>query len=110
MPVESFAVPELAAPPPLTGTPAQVALGEQLYGGNCSLCHGNAARGGVKDLRHMSPETHAQFADIVLHGTRAANGMASFSDRLTADQTDAIHHYLIARANDDWDAEQGVTQ
>jgi len=110
MPAESFAVPELAAPPPLAGTPAQVALGEQLYGANCSLCHGNAARGGVKDLRHMSPATHAAFADIVLNGSRAANGMASFSDRLTGEQAEAIHHYLIARANDDWDAEQGDTQ
>ena len=110
MPVESFAVPKLAPPPPLAGTPAQVALGEQLYGANCSLCHGNAARGGVKDLRHMSPDTHAAFTDIVLNGSRAANGMASFSDRLSGEQADAIHHYLIARANDDWDAEQGVTQ
>lgn len=110
MPAESFAIPELAPPPPLAGTPAQVALGEQLYGANCSLCHGNAARGGVKDLRHMSPATHAAFADIVLNGSRAANGMASFSDRLSGEQTEAIHHYLISRANDDWDAEQGVTQ
>ena len=110
MPAESFAIPELAAPPPLAGTPMQVALGEQLYGANCSLCHGNAARGGVKDLRHMSPATHAAFAEIVLTGTRAANGMASFSDRLSGEQAEAIHHYLISRANNDWDAEQGVTQ
>jgi len=109
MPAESFAIPELAAPPPLAGTPAQVALGEQLYGANCSLCHGNAARGGVKDLRHMSPATHAAFTDIVLNGSRAANGMASFADRLSGEQAEAIHHYLIARANDDWDATQGVT-
>ena len=102
MPAESFIVPELAPPPPLAGTDASVALGEQLYGANCAICHGNAARGGVKDLRHMAPATHAAFADIVLGGTRAANGMASFADVLSAPDTDAIHHYLIARANQDW--------
>ncbi len=102
MPPESFAVPELAPPPALTAPPAVVARGEQLYGTNCAICHGNAARGGVKDLRHMSPATHAAFADVVLGGSRAANGMASFADLLTAEEADAIHHYLIARANEDW--------
>ncbi len=102
MPEESFVVPELAPPPPLTGSAQQVALGEQLYGNNCAICHGNGARGGVKDLRHMSPETHAAFGEIVLGGSRAANGMAGFADVLDEDESEAIHHYLIARANEDW--------
>jgi quinohemoprotein ethanol dehydrogenase len=42
------------------------------------------ARGGVKDLRHMMPATQAAFLDIVLGGTRAQNGMASFADVLVA--------------------------
>ncbi|MCX7676914.1 MAG: PQQ-dependent dehydrogenase, methanol/ethanol family, partial [Alteraurantiacibacter sp.] len=69
MPTESFAVPELAPPPPLAASPEVVARGEVLFGTHCAICHGNAARGGVKDLRHMSPATHAAFADIVLGGT-----------------------------------------
>jgi quinohemoprotein ethanol dehydrogenase len=28
--------------------------------------------------------------------------MASFADILTPEQAEAIHHYLIARANEDW--------
>ena len=104
MPRESTEVPELAAPPKLTASAAVVAKGEQLYGQNCALCHGVAARGGVKDLRHMSPQTHADFLAIVLGGKRAANGMASFADVLTKDEAEAIHQYLIARANADWDA------
>ena len=103
LPASSMVVPELVAPPPLTGTPEQVALGERLYGENCGLCHGTAARGGVKDLRHMMPATHAAFLDIVLGGTRARNGMASFADVLSREQAEAIHHYLISRANDDWE-------
>ncbi len=102
MPAESFAIPELSPPPALTADAATVARGEQLYGANCAICHGNGARGGVKDLRHMSPETHGTFAAIVLGGARAANGMASFADVLSAEEAEAVHHYLIARANQDW--------
>jgi quinohemoprotein ethanol dehydrogenase len=104
MPKESTEVPELAPPPKLTASADVVAKGEQLYGQNCALCHGVAARGGVKDLRHMSPQTHADFLAIVLGGKRAANGMASFADVLSKDQAEAIHQYLIARANQDWEA------
>ena len=62
-----------------------------------------AARGGVKDLRHMTPATHAAFLAIVLEGARAANGMASFADVLSRGEAEAIHHYLISRARDDWE-------
>ena len=103
LPAASMVVPELSPPPALTGTPAQVALGESLYAQNCALCHGAAARGGVKDLRHMMPATHAAFLDIVLGGTRAQNGMASFADVLSREQAEAIHQYLIARARADWE-------
>jgi quinohemoprotein ethanol dehydrogenase len=104
MPKESVEVPELAPPPKLTASADVVVRGEQLYGQTCALCHGVAARGGVKDLRHMSPQTHADFLAIVLGGKRAANGMAGFADVLTQDQAEAIHQYLIARANQDWDS------
>ena len=103
LPAASMVVPELSPPPALTGTPAQVALGESLYAQNCALCHGAAARGGVKDLRHMMPATHAAFLDIVLGGSRARSGMASFADVLSRDEGEAIHHYLISRARDDWE-------
>ena len=103
LPAASMQVPELSPPPELTGTAEQVALGESLYAANCALCHGAAARGGVKDLRHMMPATHASFLDIVLGGARARNGMASFVDVLTREQAEAIHQYLISRARADWE-------
>ncbi|MEO6387379.1 MAG: PQQ-binding-like beta-propeller repeat protein, partial [Croceibacterium sp.] len=103
MPAASMEVPELSPPPAFTGTAAQVGMGEQLYAANCALCHGVAARGGVKDLRHMAPTTHAAFLAIVLGGARARSGMASFADTLSPEQAEAIHQYLISRANADWD-------
>jgi quinohemoprotein ethanol dehydrogenase len=56
----------------------------------------------VKDLRHLTPETHAAFFDIVLGGKYRDKGMASFADILKKEDADAIHAYLISRANEDW--------
>jgi len=92
----------LPRPPFLRAGEDEVRLGRQLYGETCSRCHGDEARGGVKDLRYMTSETHAQFLDIVLRGTRVQQGMASFRDLLSDKQAEAIHNYLIARANEDW--------
>jgi quinohemoprotein ethanol dehydrogenase len=103
-PSGAFEVPELRAPPPVTGTPEQIAKGEKLYEQHCALCHGSAARGGIKDLRHMQLATHVEFLDIVLAGKRAQRGMASFADILSREDAEAIHHYVTARANADWEA------
>jgi quinohemoprotein ethanol dehydrogenase len=79
-----------------------VQRGAQLFAETCSGCHGRQAIGGVKDLRHMTPETHAKFSDIVLKGIYVEKGMASFADLLDQQKVDDIHAYLIARANEDW--------
>jgi quinohemoprotein ethanol dehydrogenase len=89
-------------PPPLRAGEEQIRAGQKLFGETCSRCHGENARGGVKDLRFMSREAHAQFNQIVLEGTRKDKGMAGFSDILRPADADAIHAYLIARANEDW--------
>ena len=83
--------------PLVTAPPGVIARGEKLFAQHCSLCHGPAARGGIKDLRYMSAETHAAFLDIVVRGTRAASGMASFGDLLTEDDAEAIHQYVNQR-------------
>jgi mono/diheme cytochrome c family protein len=41
---------------------------------------------------------HERWNDIVLGGTRAAKGMASFADQLDSDGARAIHAYVISRA------------
>jgi quinohemoprotein ethanol dehydrogenase len=89
-------------PPPLRATEDVIRKGQKLFGETCSRCHGENARGGLKDLRFMTAETRAQFKEIVIDGTRKDKGMVGFADILTADDAAAIHAYLIARANEDW--------
>jgi quinohemoprotein ethanol dehydrogenase len=38
----------------------------------------------------------------VLRGLYLDKGMASFADLLQPEEAEAIHAYLIARANEDW--------
>ena len=101
---------EIPPPPTTRVDPNQRAAGEALYVRNCQSCHGPNAHGGVKDLRHMTAETHADFLNIVLGGKRAALGMPNFGDRLTKEQAEAIHAYLIARAQEDWQPVIGAEQ
>jgi quinohemoprotein ethanol dehydrogenase len=89
-------------PPALRASEAQVQAGAQLYAQTCSVCHGQRAIGGVKDLRHMTADTRGKFHDIVLRGIYVEKGMASFADLLDKEQVDAIYAYLVARANEDW--------
>ena len=96
--------PPSAIPPPprLTASEATVTRGRELYSQTCVRCHGEDAIGGVKDLRFMTPEAHARFDDVVLKGILRERGMESFADVLTPEDSEAIHQYLIARANEDY--------
>jgi quinohemoprotein ethanol dehydrogenase len=89
-------------PPPLRATEDAVRRGEKIFAETCSRCHGENARGGLKDLRFMSPEVRAQFHDIVLGGTLKEKGMIGFSDILSRADADDVNAYLVARANEDW--------
>jgi len=97
--VDASAPPE---PPRLTASEATISRGGELFAQTCALCHGQNAIGGVKDLRHMDADTHVMFEDIVLRGAYLDRGMASFDDILDEDDVEAIHAYIIARANEDW--------
>lgn len=93
---------ELPRPPFLRAGESQVKEGQALYSQTCRSCHGENAVGGLKDLRWMTQATHDDFLKIVLEGSRADKGMASFADVLSRNEAEAIHAYLIARANEDW--------
>jgi quinohemoprotein ethanol dehydrogenase len=97
--------PVMPEPPASTADPEMIAAGEGLYMGLCGNCHGFYAISGgtVSDLRYMSAETHTQFSNIVLGGTRLGNGMPAFNDVLSEDDLAKIHAYIIHRANETWE-------
>ncbi len=94
---EPFVAAPSEAPPPRSGSAAQIAQGEVLYNRYCSRCH-LFGRGLLPDLRRMSPATHQYFKDIVLNGAFAAKGMARWDDVLSPSDAEAIHDYLIDQA------------
>jgi hypothetical protein len=96
-------------PPLLTGTNEQVIDGTSAYGRFCAGCHGanGVADKTAPDLRYTSLlSSQANWDQVVLGGTRAANGMASFKSILADQDSENIRHYLVSRANQDKAAEQ----
>jgi mono/diheme cytochrome c family protein len=90
-------------PPRSTGAEEVIARGKEMYDATCATCHGvNAVAGIMPDLRHMTAETHAQFEAIVLGGARLGGGMPAFADKYGRADAEAIHAWLIQRANEDW--------
>ena len=100
MPANPKRAPKQVAAPKLDATPETVARGRDLYGLHCMRCHGVAgvSAGLYPDLRHASREVHRGWNDIVLGGTRGAQGMASFADVLGVEDARAIHAYVAERA------------
>jgi len=92
----------IPAPPPNVAPAEQVAKGQALYAQYCGVCHGfGVVSGGVlPDLRHSGPVIHQSFKEIVLGGMLKDNGMVSFADVLNDADADAIHAYIIQRANE----------
>jgi quinohemoprotein ethanol dehydrogenase len=86
--------------PEITANEDTLTEGAQLYDSICRTCHGfNVVSGGmIPDLRFMSAETHVQFEEIVLGGTRAQQGMGSFADQLNKEQTNAVYAYIVTEA------------
>ncbi len=95
-------------PPVLRGgTTGQISEGAQLFLRQCAKCHANIdGRGaGIPDLRRMDAQTHGEFNDILLKGTRIDKGMGNFSDLLSPVQVEAVHKYLIDLA---WKTYEGA--
>ena len=76
--------------------------GEILYHDFCAGCHGLVARSGgvIPDLRLVA-HTDDTFELIVLDGILSSNGMSSFSDVVTKEETKLIHNYVRGRAEQD---------
>jgi len=88
--------------PELTADDKTVGEGRDLFNTHCGACHGFSAYSGgvVPNLRNMGAETHDDFLRIVAGGALAGKGMPAFADRLSQDQIETIHQYLIKRQHD----------
>lgn len=91
---------QLVSVPDVDADEETIAEGASKYDEICRTCHGfDVISGGMMpDLRYMSAATHQEFDAIVLGGSRADKGMASFADVLTPEETDAIYAYIVREA------------
>lgn len=96
-PVRGQPLPELTAID-YSEDAAQIALGADLYGLRCSVCHGrNGASGGsIADLRYASEATYNIFHDIVRRGAYSGLGMPNFGEFITDDEAEAIKQFLLS--------------
>ena len=89
---------DIPAPPALTASREEIEAGRRHYNRVCVWCHGMGAVGTVNaDLRLMTAETHQRFQAIVRGGLLRDNGMESFADAVTAEETELIHQYVISQ-------------
>jgi alcohol dehydrogenase (cytochrome c)/quinohemoprotein ethanol dehydrogenase len=94
--------PPVLDPPPSTAAAQTIEAGHQQFVSHCAMCHEPPAanRAVFPDLRY-SPALNSEqaFAAIVLEGALQSAGMASFKDRMSAADIEAVRAYLIERAN-----------
>jgi mono/diheme cytochrome c family protein len=91
-------------PPPATAAADVVAKGAGLYDAYCSNCHGPGVIqvGILPDLRRsVMLQTADAWQSVVIGGARQHNGMASFSNVMSAADAEAIRAFAILRANQD---------
>ena len=79
-------------------SPAFIEKGQMLYSRNCGSCHGISAKssGIVPDLRYMSQQTHEEFVNIVLGGSKVHKGMIGFAETLDLEDARHLQAYLSA--------------
>jgi quinohemoprotein ethanol dehydrogenase len=121
-PVPPVVIPPVPEPPKLTASKETIHKGEVLYQTFvCDGCHspgtdGSRAwvlDGAIPDLRYMPADVHRDWYGIVLGGSHWDKGMPGFADppkfafpnaRMTVQDADAIHAYVIAQS---WKAYKG---
>jgi quinohemoprotein ethanol dehydrogenase len=88
------------APPATAINTELLQKGATLYEFYCITCHGNFGDNHLSqhpDLSKLTEAKHIKFNDIVLKGILSENGMANFSNSLSEEDVEAIHHYLIKK-------------
>src|SRR5438094_110661 len=114
-PYPKIVIPPVPKPPEQNVSEEIIRKGEKLYGTFvCDGCHspgldGSGAwvlDGAIPDLRYMPPDVHKDWYQIVLGGSHWSKGMPGFADppkfafphdKMTVQDADAIHAYVIDR-------------
>jgi quinohemoprotein ethanol dehydrogenase len=80
-------------------SPDVQALGADLYGERCAMCHGrNVAGGGaLADLRYAAPATFDIFHNIVRDGAYTGLGMPNLGAFLNEAEAEAIKQYILGK-------------
>ncbi len=123
--VPPVVIPPVPEPPKLTASKETIHKGEVLYQKFvCDGCHspdtdGSRAwvlDGAIPDLRYMPADVHRDWYGIVLGGSHWDKGMPGFADppkfafphaKMTVQDADAIHAYVIAQSWKAYRGEQG---
>jgi quinohemoprotein ethanol dehydrogenase len=123
--VPPVVIPPVPEPPKLTASKETIHKGEVLYQKFvCDGCHspdtdGSRAwvlDGAIPDLRYMPADVHKDWYGIVLGGSHWDKGMPGFADppkfafphaKMTVQDADAIHAYVIAQSWKAYRGEQG---
>jgi quinohemoprotein ethanol dehydrogenase len=106
--------PPLAAmtldPPSMPTDQASIERGELLYERHCNSCHGGSAGSGglLPDLRYSANLRGDGWDSIVLEGALESNGMVSFGDIMSRDDSADIRNYVIMRAHQTRDAREAA--
>jgi quinohemoprotein ethanol dehydrogenase len=103
LPKFESAVRPIPEPPAMRASPETIATGRKLYEYACMYCHGPRVRGNpggsIPDLRYAGTETHAQWNEIVIGGSRRDAGM--IPQEMSGQEAQAIRAYVIDRARQD---------
>jgi quinohemoprotein ethanol dehydrogenase len=99
VPLPPARVAQATPPPPDLPdvTPEMIGRGAGHFFTYCVFCHGAQGESRLSaypDLFRLNAQTHAAFEQIVLGGSLAQNGMASFADALDAEDVAAIQAFL----------------
>src|SRR3989475_9137718 len=125
-PYPKIVIPPVPKPPEQNVSEEIIRKGEKLYGTFvCDGCHspgldGSGAwvlDGAIPDLRYMPPDVHKDWYQIVLGGSHWSKGMPGFADppkfafpheKMTVQDADAIHAYVIDGAWKAYKSEQAA--
>ena len=102
LPAPPAEVVKVLNPPADTADAATIDQGFRLYSRFCGSCHGDAVVGGgiTPDLRYSPLLANEGFYEVVLEGAKKDTGMVSWKPVLTRKDAEAVHAYIVHRANE----------